>query len=157
MLPNKPDPSYPSFAWVMSSSLGNANTDTNLRLPAYRASHLGRFHPYARTRRPAREEWHMTTVDHRFDDTYMPPTPRLRPVNFPPVIFGDSIPPLDGAAAEAPVFNPVAEQLEQLKARSRFKILVENFSALFTAWRRERVIVKVEPKIEGSQKVDLLD
>ncbi|KAH9993865.1 hypothetical protein BJV77DRAFT_1067125 [Russula vinacea] len=27
----------------------------NMRLPAYRASYLGRYHPYPRTRAPARE------------------------------------------------------------------------------------------------------
>jgi hypothetical protein len=31
------------------------NTFDNMRLPAYRSSYLGRYHPYPRTRAPARE------------------------------------------------------------------------------------------------------
>jgi hypothetical protein len=30
-------------------------TFDNMRLPAYRSSYLGRYHPYPRTRAPARE------------------------------------------------------------------------------------------------------
>ncbi|KAH9991223.1 hypothetical protein BJV74DRAFT_884921 [Russula compacta] len=30
-------------------------TSDNMRLPAYRGSYLGRYHPYPRTRAPARE------------------------------------------------------------------------------------------------------
>jgi hypothetical protein len=31
------------------------NSFDNMRLPAYRSSYLGRYHPYPRTRAPARE------------------------------------------------------------------------------------------------------
>ncbi|KAH9955250.1 hypothetical protein BC827DRAFT_1271876 [Russula dissimulans] len=40
------------------SSPSNPNppkTSDNMRLPAYRGSYLGRYHPYPRTRVPARE------------------------------------------------------------------------------------------------------
>ncbi|KAI0293596.1 hypothetical protein BC826DRAFT_1015033 [Russula brevipes] len=33
----------------------SAKASDNMRLPAYRASYLGRYHPYPRTRAPARE------------------------------------------------------------------------------------------------------
>lgn len=37
------------------SSPSPPKTADNMRLPAYRASYLGRYHPYPRTRTPARE------------------------------------------------------------------------------------------------------
>jgi hypothetical protein len=37
------------------SSSSPPKTGDNMRLPAYRASYLGRYHPYPRTRTPARE------------------------------------------------------------------------------------------------------
>lgn len=49
-------PPYPSFTLVMSSSTGNS-ADTS-RLPAYRASHSGRYHPYSRAH-PSHHENHM--------------------------------------------------------------------------------------------------
>jgi hypothetical protein len=45
-MPN-PQPPYPSFTWVMSSA--PFATSNNMRLPAYRVSHLSRFHPYPRS------------------------------------------------------------------------------------------------------------
>lgn len=48
-----PQPPYPSFTLVMSSAPFAAND--NMRLPAYRASHLARFHPYPRAH-PSRHE-----------------------------------------------------------------------------------------------------
>ena len=50
------NPPYPSFTLVMSSSTGNS-ADTS-RLPAYRASHSGRYHPYSRAH-PSHHENHM--------------------------------------------------------------------------------------------------
>jgi hypothetical protein len=44
-MPHSPQP-YPSFTLVMSSAPFAAND--NMRLPAYRTSHLARFHPYSR-------------------------------------------------------------------------------------------------------------
>lgn len=40
------DPPYPSFTFVLSKPL--PRNDRSSRLPAYRASHMGRYHPYAR-------------------------------------------------------------------------------------------------------------
>jgi hypothetical protein len=47
-------PPYPSFTLVMSSAPFAAND--NMRLPAYRASHLARFHPYPRAHPSHHEE-----------------------------------------------------------------------------------------------------
>lgn len=48
-----------SFVLSMSSPPNEPNpppnTFDNMRLPAYRSSYLGRYHPYPRTRAPARE------------------------------------------------------------------------------------------------------
>lgn len=52
-----PQPPYPSFALVMSSS--NFAVYDNTRLPAYRTSHLNRFHPYPRTHPSSHQERHM--------------------------------------------------------------------------------------------------
>ncbi|KAI0288191.1 hypothetical protein BC826DRAFT_1039806 [Russula brevipes] len=41
-----PCPPYPSFTSAMSSAPFAAHD--NMRLPAYRGSHLARFHPYPR-------------------------------------------------------------------------------------------------------------
>ncbi|KAI0362143.1 hypothetical protein OH77DRAFT_23193 [Trametes cingulata] len=41
------DPPYPSFAFVLSSPPEPRNARSS-RLPAYRVSHMGRFHPYPR-------------------------------------------------------------------------------------------------------------
>jgi hypothetical protein len=38
-----------------NSSPPKMSDNDNMRLPAYRASYLGRYHPYPRTRVPARE------------------------------------------------------------------------------------------------------
>ncbi|KAI8986187.1 hypothetical protein BD414DRAFT_536930 [Trametes punicea] len=48
------DPPYPSFSLVLSAPLPPRDTRTS-RLPAYRASHMGRFHPYPRLAPPPRE------------------------------------------------------------------------------------------------------
>jgi hypothetical protein len=45
---------YPSFTLVMSTAPFAAND--NMRLPAYRASHLIRFHPYSRAQPPPHHE-----------------------------------------------------------------------------------------------------
>ena len=50
------NPPFPSFTLVMSNNMGNP-ADTS-RLPTYRASHLGRFHPYPRAH-PSYHESHM--------------------------------------------------------------------------------------------------
>lgn len=52
-------PPYPSFTLVMSSNMSTmSNPADTSRLPAYRASHLGRFHPYPRAH-PSYHENHM--------------------------------------------------------------------------------------------------
>ncbi|KAI0046715.1 hypothetical protein FA95DRAFT_1596114 [Auriscalpium vulgare] len=54
-----------SLTWPVADSNGNQNTEGNLRLPAYRASHMRRYHPYPRYRPSLREEY-MRTMDHPF-------------------------------------------------------------------------------------------
>ncbi|OCH93444.1 hypothetical protein OBBRIDRAFT_319529 [Obba rivulosa] len=54
-----PEPPYPSTALVPSNTVGQ----DSLRLPAYRAGHLGRYHPYPRLGRPVDRP--METVDYR--------------------------------------------------------------------------------------------
>ncbi|KAH9966582.1 hypothetical protein BC827DRAFT_677972 [Russula dissimulans] len=63
-----PQPPYPSFTLVMSSAPFAAHD--NLRLPAYRASHLARFHPYPRAHPSLhlREERFSTMLDCRFSE-----------------------------------------------------------------------------------------
>ena len=49
-MPLPPRP-YPSFTFVMSSApFAPFAANDNMRLPAYRTSHLARFHPYSRAR-----------------------------------------------------------------------------------------------------------
>jgi len=79
-----PQPPYPSFTLVMSS--GPFAAHDNMRLPAYRGSHLSRFHPYPRVHPSLREErvsarrrfllcwvsfantFNQTTIDCRFSE-----------------------------------------------------------------------------------------
>ncbi|THH16500.1 hypothetical protein EW146_g4152 [Bondarzewia mesenterica] len=64
-------PPFPSFTEVMSRNLGDQDS---LRLPAFRASHLEKFHSRPRSRAPPPPpyEEHMMTVDYRYGD----PPPR---------------------------------------------------------------------------------
>ena len=85
-MPPPPQP-YPSFTLVMSSgpSAPFAAND-NMRLPAYRTSHLARFHPYSRARPSLHQERlmvrlsrlccslhaqqpHQTAVNYRFPES----------------------------------------------------------------------------------------
>ncbi|KAI0362141.1 hypothetical protein OH77DRAFT_1515442 [Trametes cingulata] len=59
------DPPYPSFAFVLSSTLEPRNARSS-RLPAYRASHMGRFHPYPRVAPGRCTDRLMNTVDYRY-------------------------------------------------------------------------------------------
>jgi hypothetical protein len=52
-----PRPPYPSFTLVMSSP--QVAVYDNTRLPAYRASHQNRFHPYPRSHPSFHQERHM--------------------------------------------------------------------------------------------------
>lgn len=46
------EPAYPSFTFVLKTADYGYS---DLRLPAYRASHLGRYHPYPRSRSHCRD------------------------------------------------------------------------------------------------------
>ncbi|KAI0005951.1 hypothetical protein BJV74DRAFT_7974 [Russula compacta] len=67
-----PQPPYPSFTWVMSATPFAAHD--NMRLPAYRASHLARFHPYPR----AHPSLHETTQ--RFSEHSKGPVRGVTPI-----------------------------------------------------------------------------
>ncbi|KAI0721988.1 hypothetical protein C8T65DRAFT_629887 [Cerioporus squamosus] len=56
-------PPYPSFTTVMATT--GLLPPCVARLPSYRSTHLGRYHPYPMTFRPRDEDYLMTTVDHR--------------------------------------------------------------------------------------------
>ncbi|KAL7283419.1 hypothetical protein ACG7TL_002849 [Trametes sanguinea] len=78
------DPPYPSFTFALSktrptlspppesivirpSDARTTSRPPSLRLPPYRASHTGRFHPYPRSASPRRgEDQLMNTVDYRY-------------------------------------------------------------------------------------------
>ncbi|EMD34412.1 hypothetical protein CERSUDRAFT_97671 [Gelatoporia subvermispora B] len=68
------EPSYPSIDLVLS----NGGSDTS-RLPSYRSSYLGRYHPYPQTRRRASDRL-MQTVDYRYSDDEEVTFPRLYPI-----------------------------------------------------------------------------
>ncbi|KAI9510249.1 hypothetical protein F5148DRAFT_614931 [Russula earlei] len=61
-----PLPPFPSFALVMSTAPSAAHD--NMRLPAYRGSHLTRFHPYPRTQPFLHEKRFMAMVDCRLSE-----------------------------------------------------------------------------------------
>ncbi|OJT04316.1 hypothetical protein TRAPUB_4950 [Trametes pubescens] len=60
------DPPYPSFTFVLSKPL--PRNDRSSRLPAYRASHMGRYHPYARVAPSQCQDRLMNTIDYRYAD-----------------------------------------------------------------------------------------
>ncbi|KAI0374934.1 hypothetical protein BV20DRAFT_403133 [Pilatotrama ljubarskyi] len=59
------EPPYPSISSVLSSPSQPRNARSS-RLPAYRASHMGRFHPYPRAAPGRCQDWLMSTVDYRY-------------------------------------------------------------------------------------------
>ncbi|KAI0831344.1 hypothetical protein BC628DRAFT_1336438 [Trametes gibbosa] len=58
------DPAYPSFTLVLTAPQPR-NPPTS-RLPAYRAAHVGRYHPYARVVPGHCQDRLMNTVDYRY-------------------------------------------------------------------------------------------
>ncbi|KAI0362140.1 hypothetical protein OH77DRAFT_22459 [Trametes cingulata] len=59
------DPPYPSITLVLSSPLQPRNNRSS-RLPAYRASHMERFHPYPRVVPERCRDRLLRTVDYRY-------------------------------------------------------------------------------------------
>ncbi|KAI0314719.1 hypothetical protein OF83DRAFT_419755 [Amylostereum chailletii] len=108
-------PPYPPFALVLSSELPS---DTS-RLPAYRLSHLKRFHPYARTRMPSSEKLAMDG-DHRCDA----PLPTLHRSSF--ALTADI---LENAEIEIEVDETSVRLVVQQQAHSRkFRVVVDYFA-----------------------------
>ena len=61
-MPHPPKP-YPSFTSVMSSApFAPFAANDNMRLPAYRTSHLARFHPYSRAQPSIHRDRHMVRL-----------------------------------------------------------------------------------------------
>ncbi|KAH9981375.1 hypothetical protein BGW80DRAFT_329636 [Lactifluus volemus] len=115
-------PPYPSFTLVMSSPPFAAHNNT--RLPAYRASHPSRFHPYPRTHPSLHEEPHMATVDYRFSQ------PPVRPI-------GDVAPmPTieDGKAENKSETSTIAA--ESILRRKKLKTAAGRLSAVIVTLRR---------------------
>ncbi|EJF63065.1 hypothetical protein DICSQDRAFT_179719 [Dichomitus squalens LYAD-421 SS1] len=70
------DPPYPSFTLVMIAA------DPSLRLPSYRSSHLGRFHPYPRGGSRRSEDRDIFVNAYMYTEgssTNVPAQPCLRP------------------------------------------------------------------------------
>ncbi|KAH9997632.1 hypothetical protein BJV77DRAFT_1065238 [Russula vinacea] len=62
----------------------------NMRLPAYRASHLIRFHPYSRAHPPPHHERLMTTVDYRYSQPSKGPVRRVASIA-PAIVPEDNV------------------------------------------------------------------
>ncbi|KAI0636932.1 hypothetical protein C8Q77DRAFT_535431 [Trametes polyzona] len=58
------DPPYPSFTFVLTAPPPRTNASS--RLPAYRASHMGRYHPYPRVAPGRCQDRLMNTIDYRY-------------------------------------------------------------------------------------------
>lgn len=57
------------------------NAFDNMRLPAYRSSYLGRYHPYPRTRAPAREVVMSAAESERTEENSTPAAENANTVN----------------------------------------------------------------------------
>ncbi|KAH9856921.1 hypothetical protein C2E23DRAFT_881420 [Lenzites betulinus] len=60
------DPAYPSIASVLSAP--KPRSPPSLRLPAYRASHVGRYHPYPRFGRATCQERLTDPLESRYEE-----------------------------------------------------------------------------------------
>ncbi|KAI0273543.1 hypothetical protein BC834DRAFT_966055 [Gloeopeniophorella convolvens] len=142
-----PAPPYPSFTLVMTTSPFAAYD--NMRLPAYRGSHLGRYHPYPRSH-PSHHEEHMTTVDYRFSDPPRPPVPCVTAKPSFATIVEDA----ESAGHESDASTMVVT--DSLHKRRKVKIATERLRAIVTALRR--VCGGISAKQEEEKlKFDLLN
>ncbi|KAI0282108.1 hypothetical protein BGY98DRAFT_132669 [Russula aff. rugulosa BPL654] len=124
-MPHSPQP-YPSFTLVMSSAPFAAND--NMRLPAYRTSHLARFHPYSRAHPSLHQERLMTAVDCRFPKS---PRGRVRGLaSITPVIF-----PEDNGKAESKSVASTSST-ESILRRQKLKTAAGRLSAVIVTLRR---------------------
>ncbi|TFK85900.1 hypothetical protein K466DRAFT_566344 [Polyporus arcularius HHB13444] len=108
------DPPFPSFTFVATKMAEN-------RLPAYRHTHLGRYHPYARVVRQRLEDAFMA-IDAAASTA--PPTPALRPTTprTEPVDNDVSSLELDGPVVEAEPEEEVLPRVEDQDQLGRPKI-----------------------------------
>jgi len=107
----------------MSSAPFAAND--NMRLPAYRTSHLARFHPYSRARPSLHPEQLMTAVDYRF-----PETPARGLASIAPMIFPED----NGKVENKSVAS--TSSAESILRRQKLKTAAGRISAIIVTLRR---------------------
>jgi len=121
-----PQPPYPSFTLVMSSAPFAAHD--NMRLPAYRGSHLARFHPYSRAHPSLREERFLTTLDCRFSEHSSCPLQCVDP------ILCTMVPEDGGKAENRSETSTVAAG--SIRRRQKLKSAAGRLSAIVVTLRR---------------------
>ncbi|KAF8479335.1 hypothetical protein DFH94DRAFT_693693 [Russula ochroleuca] len=100
----------------------------NMRLPAYRASHLVRFHPYSRAHPSVHQERLMTTVDYRYSQ------PSKGPVRGVASIAPTIVPDDNGKAEDkSETSHGTAESILR---RQKLKIAAGRLSAVIVTLRR---------------------
>ncbi|RDX53040.1 hypothetical protein OH76DRAFT_1399632 [Lentinus brumalis] len=121
------DPPFPSFTFVATKMAEN-------RLPAYRHTHLGRYHPYARVVRQRLEDAFMA-IDAAAST--VPPTPALRPTTprIEPVDIDVSSFELDGPVAEGEQEGvlPGVEDQDQL-GRPKISAVLTDLVGVLRRW-----------------------
>jgi len=101
----------------------------NMRLPAYRASHLNRFHPYPRSHPSHHEDRFLTTIDYRFSELSTGPVRGVVPIT-------PTIVPEDDRKAEnkSEVASTIAA--ESILRRQKIKTAAGRLSAVIVTLRR---------------------
>ncbi|ETW86269.1 hypothetical protein HETIRDRAFT_449133 [Heterobasidion irregulare TC 32-1] len=155
-------PPYPSFTLVMSSNMSTmSNPADTSRLPAYRASHLGRFHPYPRAH-PSYHENYMsfpssafvcdaqTTVDYRYGDPpIFQPQPRSS-FALPAIIIEDCDIKIDSDSGDT---DTAVDRRNRLNLKT-FSHYVLAFAVAVQRKCRRTAVVK---KMGDEPRLDLLD
>ncbi|KAI9064471.1 hypothetical protein FKP32DRAFT_1603244 [Trametes sanguinea] len=105
------DPPYPSISFVLSPP--PPRNDRSSRLPAYRCTHMHRYHPYPRDFPGRCEDRLMRTVDYRYEDEPLWEEPddahRRSVLTCEELVssdlhpYNDSAPPVAGEGVEASV------------------------------------------------------
>ncbi|PIL36670.1 hypothetical protein GSI_00359 [Ganoderma sinense ZZ0214-1] len=137
-------------------------SDTS-RLPSYRSTHVGRFHPYPRGGPRRREDALMQTVDHRTADHVtglptIPEEPEPEPVRLRPLVVCQEVPDGDVSSLEldCPVVGDVSF-FEQQGVRAeddvgeKVKVAVAH---LFVAIRRRSLaLLAVMDLLKGEHRM----
>jgi len=130
----------------MSSSRNTASRETS-RLPPYRASHLGRFHPYPRTHLSVHEGLNLAS-----NDRSNPPLQRRSSFALPAMIMED-------CELELEIIGSSSASITNGKAcrRQKLKILAGHFADLVAAFCRKYRIVRSDRMSEEKIKCDVLN